>query len=120
LDRGDCRGAGPLVLSAGGDRTLRAWDAETGKELRTFDTRVPDLTSVALAPDGKSAVSGGADGSLRTWDVASGKQVRRRDFRGSVLDVAFSRDGKWIGSAHREGAVRLWSPDLTETRTFRP
>jgi WD40 repeat protein len=101
-------GPGSLAVTAGADRRLCAWDVSAGKLLRTFTPPVPDLTSVAVAPSGELAVSGAADGSLRLWSVAAGTQLLRRDFKGSVLDVAFSPNSLRLASAHRDDGVRLW------------
>lgn len=42
---------GQTLLSGGVDRTLRFWDLNTGKQLRTIDTGMP-LVTLAISPDG--------------------------------------------------------------------
>jgi WD40 repeat protein len=58
---------GKVVASGSKDRTLRVWDATTGKELHNFDAGEEPL-GVALLPDGKTLVSCGAKG-IREWQL---------------------------------------------------
>ncbi len=60
------------LATAGGDKVVRVWDVETGKELAALPS--PDgVTVVAFSPDGKSLAAGSKDGSARIWEVPAGK-----------------------------------------------
>jgi tetratricopeptide (TPR) repeat protein len=61
---------GRTAFSGGGDQTLKLWDLNTGKELRTFIGHSHAVSSVAIAPDGRTALSGSDDNSLKVWDFA--------------------------------------------------
>jgi WD40 repeat protein len=37
------------------------------------------VSSVAIAPDGKTALSGDGSGSLKLWDLATGREIQRRN-----------------------------------------
>ena len=65
---------GKRVLSGGGDRTVRLWDADTGKELRKMTGHTGDVVSVAFGPKGR-ALSGSFDRTMRLWDCDTGKNV---------------------------------------------
>ena len=110
-----------LALSGGGDGTIRLWDTSEGRQIRQFEGRVTDLAALALSPDGELAASGGADGKLRLWMVSTGTEIAARPVKATALDLSFSPKGKWLASAHREDAVRLWTyPDLVEAAALRP
>ena len=47
--------------------TLRLWDLETGRCLRTFEGHTNAVNSVAVTPDGNYILSGSEDGTLRLW-----------------------------------------------------
>jgi WD40 repeat protein len=113
-------GAEGLAVTAGGDRSVRAWDVRQGKLLRAFAEPAPELSCISLSPNGKLAATGGTDGRLRLWDVEAGKQLAERRSRSGVAGVAFSRDGGRLASAHRGDAVRLWDlPALAERAVLR-
>ncbi len=77
---------GKLVLSAGLDRTLRVWDAETGKELRRLegdDGHKQPVYSVLFAPEGRLALAISEDRAT-LWDVDAGKLVNGIYFQEGV------------------------------------
>jgi WD40 repeat protein len=60
---------GTLLASAGGDNTIRMWDATSGTLLATLMGHQDAVTSLAYSPDGTRLVSGGLDGKLIIWEV---------------------------------------------------
>ncbi len=100
---------GRRAASAGDDRTVRVWDAATGRELRRLDGHTDEVTCVAFTPDGKRLLSGSRDRTVRFWDADTGKELRR--FVGHtdrVRTVAVSPDGRHLASAGDDQTVRVW------------
>jgi WD40 repeat protein len=63
---------GKRLATAGGDKMVRLWDVEAGKELAALTC--PDrIAVVAFSPDGKSLAGGSTDGSVRIWAVSAAK-----------------------------------------------
>jgi WD40 repeat protein len=48
---------GTRAVSASGDHTLKVWDLETGRALRTLEGHTSSVWCVAIVPNGKRAVS---------------------------------------------------------------
>jgi WD40 repeat protein len=109
---------GRILASGSGDRTIKLWDAANGNGLRTLTGHSTWINSVAFSPDGRILASGsgllGGDGvnannAIKLWDVASGSELRTLIGHGAwVTAVAFSRDGKLVGSASGDRTVKLW------------
>ena len=78
------------------------------------------VTSVAIAPDGRTALSGSVDKTLKLWDLASGKELRTFTGHSDVVSsVAIAPDGRTALSGSWDKTLKLW--DLAsgkELRTF--
>jgi WD40 repeat protein len=61
-----------MLASAGDDRTVQLWDADTGAPVRTLSGHRDWVRGVAFAPDGQTLASASDDGTVRLWEVASG------------------------------------------------
>jgi WD40 repeat protein/uncharacterized caspase-like protein len=100
---------GKTLASGSFDRTIKLWDAASGRELRTLDGHAGWVISVAFSPDGKTLASGSSDKTIKLWDVATGWElgtlVGHTDF---VESAVFSPDGKTLASGGKDTTVRLW------------
>jgi WD40 repeat protein len=100
-----------IATSSGSfDRTLRLWDAATGK-LRIEPIKVGSegIWDLTYSPDGKTLALALLDGVVSLRDAATGKQhATLRGHRGEVWDVAFSPNGQTIATAGSDKTVRLW------------
>jgi WD40 repeat protein len=111
---------GSQVLSGSYDRTVKLWDAATGRVIRTYTGHTGLVTSVAFSPDGRQILSGSGDRTVKLWDTVTGEVIRT--FTGHttgewVKSVAFSPDGRQILSGG--SYTKLW--DIAtgrEIRTF--
>jgi WD40 repeat protein/serine/threonine protein kinase len=106
------------IASAGGDQTVRLWDAARGSEQRALRGHEGPVYSVNFGPDGSRLASAGGDATVRVWDLATGEQlVVLQGHKGIVYSVNFSPDGKRLASAGADGTVKLW--DLETRRELR-
>jgi RNA polymerase sigma factor (sigma-70 family) len=99
-------GGKDLVITAGGDDTVRIWDAATGKHLHRL-VHGGWVGGIALSHDGRLLVSGSTDDTVCLWDVATGKRIYRLPGHGELgivlRPVAFAADDK---------AFLTWGPDM--------
>lgn len=99
--------SGDRAATAGYDGTVRLWDLETGKELKTFEGHAGGAFALAFHPWGRSLASAGADGAVRAWPLVEDEAPRRFPSaeRVEVRALAFAA-GRLIG-AGRSG-LQVW------------
>lgn len=106
---------GRTALSAGGDETLKVWDLNTGKLTISFTFEGQSrgvisagavASSVAIAPDGRTALSANTDGTLELWDLIAGR-VMRTFPAPLVFSVVIAPDGRTALSGS-SGDLQLW------------
>jgi len=113
---------GKYALSGGGmDSTLKLWDIQSGKEIRTFTGHKLSVDSVAFSQDSRYALSGSWFDNLKLWDIQSGKEIRT--FTGDqslarARSVTFSHDSRYALSGGGM-ILHLWEVQSgKEIRTF--
>jgi hypothetical protein len=99
---------GKRLLTSSIDKTLRLWDAHTGKELRVFEGHTERIVGAALSPDGKRVLSGSGDKTVRLWDADTGKVLlQMTGHTEETQSVAFGPEGHAL-SGGGDGTMRQW------------
>ena len=105
---------GTQLLSCSADKTVRAWDAETGQQTKKMGEHSGVVNSVCPARRGPPLlVSGADDGAVKLWDLRDGKC--RQTFVGHENDinsVDYFPDGNAFGM-YRWGA----GPCVVDSKT---
>ncbi|HKP87378.1 MAG TPA: TIR domain-containing protein [Blastocatellia bacterium] len=100
---------GRRAVSGSGDKTVRVWDADTGKCLATLEGHTDAVWGVALSADGRRIVSGSWDNTVRVWDADTGKCLATLEgHTGAVWGVAVTADGRRVVSGSADRTVRVW------------
>jgi WD40 repeat protein len=110
---------GKTLATGGSDRTIRLYDAETGKLQIKLSGHKDDITSLAFAADGKTLASAESySNTVLIWDAIAGKERGSLNVASGDMwqSVAFAPDGPWLATGGLK-AVKLWeinegSPNL--------
>ncbi|WP_414579649.1 WD40 repeat domain-containing protein, partial [Anabaena sp. CCY 9402-a] len=105
---------GKTLASGSGDKTIKLWNLETGKEIRTLNGHSEFVWSVSFSPDGKTLASGSDDKTIKLWNLETGKEIRTLNGHSErVSSVSFSPDSKTLASGSWDNTIKLWNlPDL--------
>jgi len=109
---------GCFIVSGSSDRTVKVWEAESGRLLRSLEGHTGGVNAVAVSPDGRFIVSGSDDHTVKVWETESGRLLRSLEgHTGGVNDVAVSPDGRFVVSGSDDRTVKVW--DLESGRLLR-
>jgi WD40 repeat protein len=100
---------GRQLVTGSADKTVRVWDATSGRSVRVLQGHKDAVTSVAFSRDGRFIVSASTDLTVRVWDASSGNTVAVLHGHTQWINSAtFSPDGKYIISASDDRTARIW------------
>jgi WD40 repeat protein len=100
---------GKILASASWDGTIKLWNTESGRELRTLAGHGWGVYKAVFSPDGKQLASASRDGTVKIWNVATGTNTQTLVADSfAVKSVAWSQDGRLLASSGNEGVVKLW------------
>ncbi|MEH2395461.1 MAG: serine/threonine-protein kinase [Nostoc sp.] len=106
-----------ILASGSWDNTIKLWDVNTGKEIRTLVGHANWVNSVAFSPDGKFLASGSADCTIKLWQVHTGIEIQTLiGHSDSVSSVAYSprtlttnsKDRQLVASGSNDYTIKLW------------
>ena len=103
--------AGGTLLASGGtfDEPMTLWEADSGRQLRTFPGHSGGINSLALSPDGRILASAAGDVTIKLWDVAGGTLLATLvGHTRAAESIAFSPDGATLASTAYDEGVWLW------------
>ena len=102
---------GRTLISGSQDQTIRFWDLEERKIIRTFggyfDGHLSAVTTLAITRDNQILVSYGRDNSLKIWDISRGMEIRDIFCPAIVTCIAVSDDSRLFCSAVMESLLEI-------------
>src|SRR4029079_16069115 len=85
---------GKALVSGGADRSVRVWDADTGKERLKVADGKQEVGCLAIVPT-TGVLLVGQGGTVRDTDAVSGRELYKlTGHNDAVLSIAVSSDGK--------------------------
>lgn len=97
-----------------GGRSIKLWDLDSGRELKSIDCGGPRLNSICTRSHGREILAGidslvSFPGKAVLFDCESGRRLREfPGHDGPVISVRLSRDGRYAITGGGDNTVRLW------------
>jgi WD40 repeat protein len=105
--------AGDLIVVGRDDGRLVTLRAADGSLVQDVAAHEQTISTVRLAPDGRTLVTGGVDKVARLWrrraDGAGWEPRLGLANEGELLGAAFAPDGAMLATTSRPPTVKLWS-----------
>lgn len=107
------------VITAGDDRRIKIWDAESGGLVEEINAHANLIRRLAVSPDGNLLASASEDNSVRVWNLTKTQHrlVAREPNVNELTNLAFSPDSRVIASVGYRGDIRLW--DAKDSRLIK-
>jgi WD40 repeat protein len=100
------------IATTSKDKTVRIWDAESGKADGTALVHPAAAEFARFSRDDRKLITACADGSARVWDVRSRAEiisVLRHNAAVSFAD--FSSDGRHLVTVSKDKTARVWNAE---------
>lgn len=104
---------GKLLAAGNRYHTVRVWDVESKKEIKTLAGHMSDVWSIAFSPDGKTLAAADTDwkkaSKVKLWDTTTWKERGAIDVPGEILSIAYSPKGDWLAVGSWDKTVRVFA-----------
>jgi WD40 repeat protein len=94
-----------LVATAAG-RFVRLW-APNGELLRKYGPHPSTVAALQWKPGTQELLSA-AYGALSTWQPSNDQPLRRYEWKGSILAVACSPNGRYVATGDQDSTIHFW------------
>jgi len=96
---------GSYLASASGKK-VRLWDKK-GTHIHDYPDQASTITDIVWGPS-RLELTSSAYGGIRVWSPSKKEPVREFNWKGSVLRLAWSPDGKYLATGDQDSTVHFW------------
>jgi len=98
------------LASGGKDRTVRLWNATTGRLTQALTGHDQEVCAVALSSDKALLASGATDGTVKLWRLSTGDLIHTLTGHAQqrAYDVSFNQDGRRLAAVAQDGRIIVW------------
>ncbi|CAK1551169.1 unnamed protein product [Leptosia nina] len=98
-----------VIASASFDKSVKLWEAATGKFITTLRGHVQAVYMVAWSADSRLLLSSSADSTLKVWNMKTKKlELDLPGHADEVYAVDWSPDGAYVASGGKDKVLKLW------------
>jgi WD40 repeat protein len=110
-----------MALSAGVDGTIRVWNMDTSKHVRTFDNHTKSLTAISVRGGDKWKqmpwlASASHDNTVRFWQPTIGRMLRFTKLESIPTAIAWSADNEFLIVASTSGLIQAIDPQTLKAK----
>ncbi|HTV56954.1 MAG TPA: hypothetical protein VMI06_18825, partial [Terriglobia bacterium] len=101
---------GKWLASGSQDNSVKIWDVATGERLYTLSDPVDGINTIAFSPSGRQIAAAGYDMRIYIWNLSQTGGTLAQSLiadEGSILQIAWSPDGKEIITSSSDGSIRI-------------
>jgi len=102
---------GKQIITGSFDKTIKVWDANSGKEIRTLtgpQGHKQMVLGIAVSQDGTLIASGSSDNLANVWDYPMSAPQRKWNLGEVVYSATSTPDGTKAAAGLKDGSIRLW------------
>jgi len=108
---------GKLIATGSKDKTVKLWDANTGKLTATLTGHKGKIYKVIFSPDGRTVASASDDKVPKLWDAQTGQlKASLSGHKGYIYTLEFSPESKSVLTASADNTAKLWDANTGEMK----